>query len=194
MAVLPASPPAANLEVLLAHVPEIETVRGGVAALLPHKIYNLGIPDLVAGRGLGGVRFTGWRYVLRSGDDELRVVEIAQDVATERHSFVAINSGSHVDQFVATHRTIGAATYAADKDYEIAVLRSPACYVMAAWAGGVGHDGNLLIPLAPVHSNFEAGREYDAVSFVTTLETTAREMARRPAPLGGDGLATDGGQ
>lgn len=204
MAVLPATPPAASLAVLRAYAPEAALVRGGVNALLPHKIYNLGIPDILANQGLGAARYTGWRYILRSPGREYRVVEIAEDSATGQHSLVALNSDGHVDAFVATHERISASSYAAAKDYEIAVLRAPACFVMAAWAGGVGHDGSVLVPLAPVHSNFEAGREYDAQTFVTTLEATAREMTKvgrvgrgsvaggRPV-IGDAGVGPDGG-
>lgn len=178
MAVIPAVPPAGSLAVLRAYAPEAELVRGGVQALLPHKIYKLGIPDILADKGLGAARFTGWRYILRSEDGEYRVVEIAEDTVTGQHSFVAFNSGGHVDAFVVTHERICASGYAAAKDYGIAVLRAPACFVMAAWAGGVGHDGMVLVPLAPVHSNSEAGREYDAQGFVGVLERTAREMTK----------------
>ena len=198
MAVLPTTPPAASLAVLRAYAPEAALVRGGINALLPHKIYNLGIPDILADHGLGAARFTGWRYILRSPDGEYRVVEIAEDSATGQHAFVAFNSGGHVDAFVATHERISASAYAAAKDYEIAVLRAPACFVMAVWAGGVGHDGSVLVPLAPVHSNFEAGREYDAQTFVTTLEATAREMTKvgrvgRGRPPDGNPLISDAG-
>lgn len=178
MAVLPAVPPAASLAVLRAYAPEAALVRGGVQALLPHKIFNLGVPDILANQGLGAARYTGWRYLLRNEDGEYRVAEIAEDSATGRHAFVAFNSGGHVDAFVATHERISASAFAVAKDYEIAVLRAPACFVMAVWAGGVGHDGNVLVPLAPVHGNFEAGREYDAQGFVSTLERTAGEMTK----------------
>ncbi|HMR48036.1 MAG TPA: hypothetical protein PKE40_02185 [Arachnia sp.] len=198
MAVLFGDPPAGNVEVLRAHFPDVAPEPGAIDAYLPHRVFVIGGPDLLAGHGLGAARFVAWRYVVRSASGEYRAVEIAEDAHTGDHTLLGINSGRHVDQFVETRRSVAGSALAAAKDYEVNVVRVPACYVVSAWAGGVGHDDSVLIPLAPAHRNFVPGQAYTPSAFVTVLEKTAREAggpARRLTPRRpiGDGFATDGG-
>lgn len=198
MAVLSGQPPRRSIEVLRAYFPEVDPGDEGVAACLPHRVFGLGMPEVLAGHGFGAARFVAWRYVVRSGRGGYSAVDIAEDAHTGTHSLLGINSGRHVDRFVETRREIESSALAAAKDYEINLLRVPSCYVVAAWAGGVGNDDSVLVPLAPVHRNFVAGRSYDPSAFLTTLEKTAHEVggparsARPPRRVLGDGVATDG--
>ncbi|MCB1866730.1 MAG: hypothetical protein KDG50_15030 [Chromatiales bacterium] len=177
MALKNSTAPAQSFVVLQESLAGARLDANDPSALTPHKVYYIGSDDLLSGKGLGAAQLSAWRYVFRGEDNQTHVAEIGVDEDNATHSFHLINRGSHVDNFVALYEQIHEHDAVVEKDYEVNLLRAPACYVIAVWFKGVGHDHDLFVPLAPVHSNFEAGRHYEAMEFMGLLEKTAREMA-----------------
>lgn len=172
--------PAPSFEELRAYMTDAHPDPTDHSPHIPHKVYTLDLDDLLAGNGLEAAYVVGWRYLFRGEDHQHRVVEVSVDEASDSHAFNYINTGSHVDSFIALVDHIDEHSTVQENEYEINLLRVPSCYVLAVWFTGVGHDHNFLIPLKPVHSNFEAGRHYEANEFMKLLQTTARAMAANP--------------
>lgn len=192
MAIIPAPDPIASFELLRTYVADVELDAQDRSSLLPHKVHQIELQDLLAGRGFEAAQLVAWRYVFRGKDLQYYVAEIRVEEATGAYAFSQINSGRHVDNFVRQYEQMRQDRTVQEKDYELSILRSPACYVLADWCKGVGHDHAFLVPLAPVHSNFEAGRSYETNAFMEVLRTTARAMERHPSvpmPPAAQGMA-----
>lgn len=187
MAIKHVNAPAPNFEVLQANLTGVHPDPNDQSPHIPHKVYYIGNDDLLAGKRFAAVQLVAWRYIFRGEDQQSHVVEIGVNEATDVHTFHLTNRGSHVNNFIALYDRIHEHETVVEKDYEINLLRAPGCYVMAVWFRGVDHDHEFFVPLAPVHSMFEAGRHYEADEFMDLLEEAARDMAgSAPAPLGDD--------
>ena len=173
--------PAPNFEVLKNYVTNIHLNPDDHSAHIPHKVYTIDLASLLAGKRFNGVNLVGWRYMFRGTDQQYQVIEIGVDEATNTHTFHHTNMGDHVDNLIALYDRAGDHPALKEKDYEINILRVPACYVLAVWFKGADHAHEFFVPLAPVHHNFEADRSYEADEFMDLLEQAAREMASYPA-------------
>ncbi|MEJ2885207.1 hypothetical protein [Actinomycetospora aeridis] len=185
MPIAAAAPPAPSLEVLTQHVVPLHLDPGTEIVGMPHPVHDLGVEELLAGRGLEAAALVGWRHVVRSDRGGHQVVQIGVDSGDGTHRLDLINAGDHVDNLVALHDE--GPTPAFEADYRFGLLRVPECYVLAMWFSGVDHDHEFLVPLAPVHSNFAPNQTYEKDEFVRLLEATARQRTGVPVP--GDDLA-----
>lgn len=175
--------PAPSFEVLKTHLTGAIPDPNDHSLHIPHKVYQVDNDGLLAGKRFAAAQLVAWRYVFRGVDQQPHVAEISVDEATDTHAFHHINQGSHVNNFIALYDRIHAHETVAEKDYEINLLRAPACYVLAVWFKGVDHKHEFFVPLSPVHSNFEANKHYEAYEFMDLLERTASGMAGSiPAP------------
>lgn len=168
--------PAPNFEVLRANMEGVHPDPNDQSSHIPHPVYYLGNNDLLAGRGLEAAQLVAWRYIFRGDDQQTHVAEIGVDEATDTHVFHLVNRGSHVNDFITLYDRIHEHEAVMNNRYVIALLRAPACYVMAVWFQGLGHEHSFFIPLAPVHSKFVAGMHYEVDEFVHLLEMVASEM------------------
>jgi predicted flap endonuclease-1-like 5' DNA nuclease len=169
------TPPAPSFEILKAKLTGVDP--NDHSRHIPHKVYYIGDNDLLAGKRFAAVQLVAWRYIFRGEDQQTHVAEIGVDEATDTHAFHLINRGRHVNNFIALYDQIHTHDAVLEKDYTINLLRAPACYVLAVWFQGVDRHHEFFVPLAPVHSKFEAGRHYEREEFMDLLEAAAREMA-----------------
>ncbi len=179
--------PAPSFEELITNMTNINADPNDHSSHMPHKVFIISIEDVLSGKRLTEAEHVAWRYVFRGDDQSSHVAEVSVDAANDSHTFHHINHGRHVDGFIKLIEQINDHTYAhknsivLEKEYEVSLLRIPRCYVMAVWFKGADHEHEFLVPLAPVHSNFEAGRHYEPDEFMDLLEVTAREMTANPA-------------
>jgi predicted flap endonuclease-1-like 5' DNA nuclease len=174
--------PVPSFEELLAHVDNVHSDPNDHSPHIPHKVYTMYLDDLVAGKRYDAAQLVGWRFVFRGDDGHHHVADIGIDEATGDHTFHHINMGRHVNNFIAVYDNIHDHETVTEKDYEINLLRVPACYVMAVWFQGTDHDHEFLVPLSPVHENFEPNRHYDADEFMAQLEDAARRAIANALP------------
>ena len=144
----------------------------------PHRIYNMQRDEIIAGKGLEAAKMAGWRYMFTDDENHYHVAEVSGTDAGNEHHFSHFNEGSHVDNFMSAFSKLGQESHVKSKDYEMAILRVPACYVLAIWLKTGSHKDDILIPIEPVHEGFEAGKSYTAADFMTRLKTIATEMAK----------------
>lgn len=169
--------PAPNFEELKKHIdlPVLETEDH--SENIPHKVFTLSRNDLLSGKGFANMKLAAWRYIFKSDDEAYHVAEIGIDEVNDLHELHHINMGSHVNHFIRLYESIHDHGSVQEKDYEIHVLRVPACFVHAVLLKGHDHEHEFVVPLAPVHSKFEAGKHYEADEFMASLEEIAQEMA-----------------
>ena len=67
----------ATIETGSVRLPVLRNPPGTLALAQPHQIFSLGLADLVAGKGLGAAKSTGWRYLVQSGENALASAETA---------------------------------------------------------------------------------------------------------------------
>ena len=186
MPVTRSSPPAEAEEAVraalqhFAAVPEArlhalrDTRPAELAPTEPHPVFNLGLSDLTGGGGLGGIRATGWRYLLRQAD---QVVASAETVADHGGGaeFSHFNRGPFVESTAAALETAESLPETRDGSFEFRLLHVPALYTMALWLHGDG-DNDILIPLAPAPPDVEPNRPYPAGQLLELLATRAADI------------------
>ncbi|MFT6843095.1 MAG: hypothetical protein ACJASR_001869 [Psychroserpens sp.] len=144
---------------------------------IPHKVYNMQRDDILDGKGLEVAKLVGWRYILQDDDQQFHVVEVGTD-DSDNHNLTEFNEGDHVNNFVSTYNGLDNHSSVSKKDFEINVLRVPACHVLAIWLKGDGNDDEIIIPLAPSHQGFEAGKSYGLSEFTKALKSVALELSQ----------------
>src|SRR5262249_54868430 len=115
----------------------LDKVRG---ISVPHRVFHLGIDDLLANRPIGeAARFTGWRYLLADDSDcAIAFAEVA--LADGTAQFTNVGTGPFVSATQSAERT--AETWARDRrgDFEETLLEIPGALCVAMWlrapAGG----------------------------------------------------------
>jgi hypothetical protein len=206
MPVVHRDPPAAAndaVQAALAHfatVPpeQLNALAGAAPADLaqsaPHEVFTLGLDDLRAAPSMAAARPTGWRYLLREGD---QVVASAETAGT---AFSHFNRGPFVASTAVALQAAEAAPQARARSYDLRLLHVPALSTMALWLHGDGHDGgggddgdgdggdggdvsddDVLVPLDPAPPGVEPNRPYPAHELLELLAQRAAQVPRLAA-------------
>jgi hypothetical protein len=130
-------------------LPALRTATGPLALAQPHQIFSLGLADLVAGKGLGAAKPTGWRYLVQSGENALASAETAVTPAGPEHVFSAFNSGRSVASTAEGIRVAQALPQVNQDSFELRLLQVPGLYFTALWVHGAQGINDVLIPLEP---------------------------------------------
>lgn len=141
----------------------------------PHKVYNVGLQDLVKGKLVANAYPVSWRYLIRQGNRETAAAEVNYDEAKGGGEFSEFNPGSLAD---ATLREIQKVEHNPDfenKSYELRLLRIPALYVTALWLKDTEGSQDLLIPIPPTHPALKAGQTYSPSRMVEALRQPAEK-------------------
>jgi hypothetical protein len=160
--------PAAQLHALAGTRPnELESTN-------PHPVFHVGLSDLARDDVLASAQPTGWRFLLRQGDE---VVASAETVTGRDGSeqFSLINSGPYVGATVSALERAAGLPETRDRSYEPRLLQVPALHVTALWLHSE-RDSDLVVPLAPAPTGIETNRAYDANEFVRTLAERAAQI------------------
>jgi hypothetical protein len=153
------------------------TLPASPHAMQPHPVYELGLDDLAAGKGLESVRLVAWRYLLVDNQQVRQAAEIlpASGGGTR---FGMLTTG-----FVAgAEPAFSLAEQLPDvqqRNYEIRSLRVPALYVMALWLKDTQGDQDRFILLPPVFPPLQPLRPYEVPELLPILQ----HQAARKAPL-----------
>jgi hypothetical protein len=184
-----AAPSSAVASVIREHLVRISslgrfrTPRLGAAApaslalAVPHRVYNLGLTDIKGTKSTAKAKPTAWRYLVLEGNAVIAAAEAIQKTSTAKPLFSNTNEGPFVDS---TARAIEAAEQLPEVkagQFELAVLRVPALYVIALWLKAVGSKktGDLFIPLEPAPRGLTSGERMSAADFNAALVTLKRE-------------------
>jgi hypothetical protein len=184
-----AKPPAGSDEALQAGLQAVHEARqagaeGGkrlaasapAAVLRPHPVYELGLEDLAAGKGLGAARLVAWRYLLVADDQITEAAELYPD-ARGRPQFGAVTTGFAAGAGPAL-TLMEQLPEARQGDYEVRALRVPALYVMAFWLKDKQGGADRLIVLPPAFPPVQALRPYTPKEMLGLLRPLAEEKLR----------------
>ena len=156
-------------------------------ATLSHAVYTA--PLSVAAEGsLEQSTLTGWRYLIRAGDDVVASAEtMLRDDGT--YVFAEVNYGPFVRGTLDAITVAERAVEGTPEPYELRLLNIPAIYLMAVWLVAVDSErsSSSYIPSAPAPDTLEANRVYEEGEWITAIQRLAAAVpALEPNdPLGG---------
>lgn len=169
------------------HEPIMHDENGNHHHHIPHRVYDVDMHSIVQDISIAEVQQTAWRFIIHNGHGEPHVAEIGMNETLDEHQLHFVNTGRHVDHFIAVTEAIHAKEehlgHEEGKNYEIDLLRAGSLFVLAVWVREVDAADHLsngyFVPLAPVHSAFEAHRPYAYEEFVPILQQVAQEAVSR---------------
>ena len=147
-----------------------------VALTAPHRIFVLGLNDLLEQRGLETARSVGWRYLVTRGSDVVGAAETAQDESGSGHPFASLSQGPAVPSSAEIISRVEARQSDDREAFELRLLRVPAVYSVNLWLHGEAED--FLVPVDPTPPHLEAGTFYTPGDLLGMLRSDAAEVER----------------
>ncbi|WP_436788116.1 hypothetical protein [Yinghuangia sp. YIM S10712] len=150
-----------------------DTVRG-LTAVRPHRMFEIDLSDLAAGRGVDAARPVGWRWLVHDGLHTVGAVEVA-DRGTGQHvaRFTEGPFTTCTDAAIAALRSLPRVERGY---YELRLLHIPGLYTVALWLADLIGWHDLLVPLAPAPPGVQALRPYPADELAGTLADRGRRL------------------
>lgn len=143
---------------------------------VPHAVFDLGIDDLAAGRGLEAARPGGWRYLVAGPGGAVSAAEIGPG----SDATAQVNSGPFVAATEAAMALAEALPAVVARGHEPRLLRVVALHLMALWlkSDDPSHT-DLIVPLPPSPPFATPGRVYPAGELLDELREPARLKATK---------------
>jgi hypothetical protein len=156
---------------------ELSAIQGLAA---PHRIFNLGLDQLVAGTAIAtAARFTGWRSLLV--DSKGRAIASAELTQTRTGlKFASVSRGPHAAGSTESEAAAEQWSRRTKGDHELALLRVPGAYCVALWLRSAAGTGDAFVPIAPCPSGLEPNRPYAESDFRAALLPEARKQLDGP--------------
>lgn len=176
-------PSVAITDVIRGHLTEIashgrfstKNLRSAAPADLslaaPHPMYNLGLSDIKGRNALGKAKLTAWRYMVLEGGKAIATAEAVRMTPRSKPVFSHTNEGPFVTSTAAGIEAAERLPEVKAGQYELAVLRVPALFVMALWLKDVSakKSGDILVVLEPAPPGLTAGKRMTAEEFTEAL-------------------------
>jgi hypothetical protein len=186
-----ASPPSDGLSALQQGLQAIRSAqeldpRGGAAlavppapsAMRPHPVYELGLDDLAAGKGMEAARLVAWRYLLVANNQIRQAAEVVHDPRGGGSQFGALTTG-FVTGAEEAFRLVDQMPEVQQRTYEVRALRVPSLYVMALWLKDLQGDQDRFVVLPPAFAPVQALRPYTTSDLLAILQ----QLAKHKLPL-----------
>jgi hypothetical protein len=126
-----------------------------------------------AGKGLSGARQIGWRFGLDADGDHSAEVHMRPGA---RPRVAHLNTGSQFAGATAQLRQLEAWDEVREGTFVVRLLRVPGLALRAIWLRSPRGVKDIVIPLAPVHRPFEAGRRYGPREFTSLVQRQFETM------------------
>jgi hypothetical protein len=158
--------------------------RGGMAlalppaasAMKPIPIYELGLDNLAAGKGLETARLVAWRYLLVANNQVRQAAEIHPDPRGGKSSFGALTTGFVAGEEAALH-VVDHMPEVQRGQYELRAVRVPSLYVMAVWLKDVLGNQDRFVAMPPVFAAVPALQPLTTSDFLSLLQRLAAQKA-----------------
>jgi hypothetical protein len=179
-------PPAAALRAVLTALDSPAAVCAGRPSAMQHRdgqlvpahplpVHLLDVASTVTARTaegvLGSTRRTGWRFLIRDGDEVVAAAE-TRETAEGQHVFAYFAEGPYPLSTLRALHQARAHANASATPYLPRLLSVPGRYMTALWLHPVldpNHGRDVLIPLAPAPLGVTAHLPYDAEQLLTPL-------------------------
>lgn len=165
--------------------------ESGMNLRVPHKVYTLGLIDLIEGANLENAKFAGWRY-LASPSVQLEGVPVgvAEVLDTgEGHRFASYNRGwlgTSTEKAVAKAQSLPQADTG---DFELRMFRVPAAKIDTLWLKSETRNPDLIVPIASANPLIDVDVVYDAPAFLTLAREVAAQELKEDEAAGAAGAA-----
>jgi hypothetical protein len=154
---------------------------GSLTVSAPHAVYDLRADAVADGGGLASAVFTGYWYLVQSGDTPVAAAEVHADDTGTATLLATINYGPFVAATARALTQVESLPPVSSGQYEVRLLRFSAAAVMAVWLVPDSGGGDIVYPLPPTPTGVEAERPYSAGEFTEAVLPVAR---RRAAAIG----------
>jgi hypothetical protein len=157
--------------------------RGGAAlavpsapsAMKPHPIYDLGLDDLAAGKGMEAARLVAWRYLLIANHQIRQAAEILSDPRGGcRFGGLTTGYTAGVEE---AFRLIDQMPEVQQRTYELRALQVLSLYVMALWLKDLQGTQDRFIVLPPAFAPVQTLRPYTTSDILPLLQRLALQKA-----------------
>lgn len=155
-----------------------EGVKGTPDISYPHKVYNLGLEDIAAGKGIDTAQLVSWRYLVDRGQLGTAAAEVNYDERTGTNEFSQLNQGSYGLNTVEEIKKVEKSPQFRERSYELRFLRVPALYVAALWLHDLDGDHDVVIPIPPTDVHLKPGVDYVPSKFIALLQAPAQQKLR----------------
>ncbi len=181
MALTISTPSQDSLKALEAAAPQFSGVMNISQALhanasegtVPHQVFTVGLSDLNDSTWVEKARPVAWRYLLQGQDGTAMAAEV--NLSAQGDHGVALNEGPFVEQTADLLAEARSDQSVENGDYEFAVLRIPAIYVMALWLKSRNSGDDIFIPMGPTLEELEPGRHYGLDEITSILVAAAKD-------------------
>jgi hypothetical protein len=140
-----------------------------------HKVYVLGLQELVANAVPGEQYQVGWRFVTDIAPDMAIAGDVTQTAATQPPSFAGLSYGPEIAKSLqAIHRIETLATVP-DGEFELGLLSIPGLLVDAFWLRSLNATGDLVVPYDTSAEGIRELHVYQVGAFLDIIRPLARE-------------------
>jgi len=112
-------------------------------------VYTLGLNDLAEGKDFAAAHQTGWRYLLKHGNDVVASADAVIDPRGEA-IFAQVSEGPLVTGLNSAIQAANSKESLVKGEYEVRLLMVPALYVAALWFVDKAEGQDLAMPIDPV--------------------------------------------
>jgi hypothetical protein len=167
---LPSGPVGGSTSLLLRDPKSLES-----SVTYPHKVYNVGLQDLVLGKLVEDAHLVSWRYLINQGNRGTASAEVNYDEAKGGSKFSEFDPGSLAAATLHEIRRVEQNPDLQRKSYELRLLRIPALYVTALWLKDTEGSQDVLIPIPPTFPALKPGEPYSSSQMAEILRQPAKK-------------------
>jgi hypothetical protein len=150
-------------------------VEAAPVVMRPHPVYELGLDDLAAGKGLDAARLVAWRYLLVKGNQVHQAAEVfAAPQGGSRFGSLTTGFAAGAEQGFAVAEKLPEVQ---NHSYEIRALRAPALSLMAVWLKDKQGTEDRFIVLPPILPPLRPLVPYSGSDLLAILQKLAAEKA-----------------
>jgi len=144
----------------------------------PHKVYTVGLDDLIAGKLLSAAKLIAWRYFVLDASGNViggtefqpapRTPETSPAILTPRFT----TRGPLTEATAAAIQTAETLEDVQEQAYEVRLLQITAVYFIGLWLHGVSRD--LIVPIGNTPQGLEPNKPYSEAEIIGVLQPIAR--------------------
>jgi hypothetical protein len=175
-------------------IPVLQAFRGGLLDLADpndqalallhgvqegHRIYTLGLRDILTGTGLSGATLAGWQFIASNASSyaAASVTFTAGGQALSMGSLSSSASGdTTIQKLISAIQSGGLHPLFQQPGAELRLLKIPAVLVEAAWLKPALGDADLVAPYLTVSRSLDLGRWYPGSDFLGLLKPLASKF------------------
>ncbi len=143
----------------------------------PHAVYDLRADAVAQGGGLDSAVFSGFRYLVASGDATVAAAEVQVDDTGNATLLANLNYGPFVEATAQALPRVATLAPVSAQSYEVRVLRFAAIGLMSLWLKPDSGGADIIYPLAPAPADLQADQPYSSDDFIQAVRPLAQKRS-----------------